>query len=69
MTRYYQAILNDAIDHAIGVAMRAQEATEGTPATLLFNDARKALHDFKQSSPAMVALARYRRQEFERAKP
>lgn len=69
MMRHYQAFLNDAIDHAIGVAMRAQEATEGTPATLMFDDVRRALHDFKQSAPAMQALSRYRREEFERTKP
>lgn len=64
--RHYHAILNDALNHAIGVALRAQEATEGTQATLLFNDIRKALHDFKDSSPAMNALTRYRADEFER---
>jgi len=64
--RHYHAILNDALDHAIGVATRSQEATEGTHATLLFNDIRKALHDFKQSAPAMEALNRYRLDEFER---
>ena len=67
-TRHYHAILNDAINHAIGVATRAQEATEGSVATLLFDNVRIALHQFKDSAPAMKALNTYRADQIERRK-
>lgn len=50
-------MLMDALSHAAGLAARAQEATEGTDATLLFNDVRQAIADFRMDNPAMVALA------------
>lgn len=50
-------LLMDALRHASGVAARLSEATEGTDAMMLFEDARKAIEAFAQEHPAMVALS------------
>ena len=55
--RQYRWILLDALSHAGSIAVRAQEATEGSATTLLFEDARKAIADFRENHPAMKALA------------
>ena len=47
----------DALNHASGLAARAQEATEDTDATLLFDKVRQAIADFRAENPAMQALA------------
>ena len=39
--KHYHWILRDALTHAMHVAARAQEATEGCDSTLLFDAARK----------------------------
>ncbi len=67
--RHYHNILIDALNHAIGVATRAQEATEGTNATLLFNEVRAALQEFKSDSPCMNALTKERLELFEKERP
>ena len=56
MFRHLNWMLNDALDHAGIVASRAQEAMEGTADTLLFDAARFALHEFRETHPAMRAL-------------
>lgn len=50
------AMLGDALDQAAGVAIRAQEATEGDPIMLRFDAVRRAIHRFQAHDPAMVAL-------------
>lgn len=50
------AMLSDALDQAAGVAIRAQEATEGNPITLRFDAVRRAIHRFQTHDPAMAAL-------------
>lgn len=55
--RAFRWLLMDALDHARAVAMRSQEATEGTPDTLLFEAARAAIHNFAHEHPTMQALA------------
>lgn len=50
------AMLSDALDQAAGVAIRAQEATEGDPITLRFDAVRRAIHRFQTHDPAMAAL-------------
>lgn len=56
--RILRRVLQDALRHAADVAMTAQEATEQSEATLLFNDARLAIQEL-QEHPAMKALASF----------
>lgn len=50
------ALLGDALDQAAGLAIRAQEATEGDPITMRFDAVRRAIHRFEAHAPAMAAL-------------
>ena len=56
IVRLWRGALNDALRHAIAIATRGQEATEGTPDIFLFDAAARAIADL-QGHPAMVALA------------
>ena len=56
-THNYRWILMDALRHAGSVARRAQEATEGTDNTFLFDAAAGAIAEFADQHPAMRALA------------
>ena len=55
--RFQRWLLLDALTHAMNVAARLQDATEGTDATFLFNAARVAIRSFSDDHPAMKALA------------
>ena len=55
--RMLRWVLMDALRHASGVASRLAEMTEGTDATAMFHDARKAIVEFSDEHPAMKALA------------
>jgi len=50
------ALLGDALDQVAGVAIRAQEATEGDQITMRFDAVRRAVHRFQSHDPAMAAL-------------
>lgn len=54
--KHYRWMIVDALTHAAHVAARAQEATEGSDDTLLFDAVRTAIVDFREH-PAMRALA------------
>lgn len=63
--KHYLRILEDTINFAIDVASTAQQATEGTKATFLFDDMRRSLHSFKESNHALAELRRHRIQQSE----
>lgn len=54
--KHQRWLLVDALTYAMGVAARLQEATEGTPDTLLFDAARAAIGQLRDDHPAMKAL-------------
>ena len=55
--RFQRWLLLDALTHAMNMAARLQDATEGTDDTFLFNEARVAIRSFCDDHPAMKALA------------
>jgi hypothetical protein len=54
----FRWILIHSLHHARDVAARASEGTEGTDATFLFENIRRAISEFTDNHPAMLALAR-----------